>query len=102
MEATTESNAVPKKVGRFADELEEIVEKKFVMNLKRLTRRTDAITLECFLEFLTFLNNDGIEELQFIEEAYTSVMFNHAALDVAVCSVEVAVSYSLKTCRNSC
>lgn len=77
------------RVVRNAEDSEGGAEKKFLLNLKRMMGRTDAVTPECFLEFLVFLNNDGIEELQFIEEAYTSVMFNDATLNVAVCSVEV-------------
>ena len=51
--------------------------------------RSDAVTVDCMLEFLVHLNHQHLSDLQFIEEEYIS------KLDLAVCSVQVCDSFYL-------
>jgi hypothetical protein len=64
-------------------------EKHFELNLKRMLGKSDAVTVDCMLEFLVHLNNEHLSDLQFIEEEYISVVLMDVTLDLDVCSVEV-------------
>lgn len=49
-------------------------EKHFELNLKRMVGKSDAVTVDCMLEFLVHLNNQHLSDLQFIEEEYISLV----------------------------
>lgn len=75
----------------------EKLEKRFMMTLTRLLGRTSAITTDCVLEFLLFVQTYGIVELQFLEEMYTEVLFDDeefcSGASIHLCSVEVIISF---------
>jgi hypothetical protein len=64
-------------------------EKHFELNLQRMLGKNEAVTVDCMLEFLAFMNNQHLSDLQFIEEEYISLVLMDEKLDLAVCSVEV-------------
>lgn len=51
-------------------------ERKFELNLKRLSGATNAVTVDFMLETIVFINNNAVVEAQFIEEAYLGVIFD--------------------------
>jgi len=57
--------------------------------------RSDAVTVDCMLEFLGHLNHQYLSDLQFIEEEYISLVLMDEKLDLAVCSVQVCDSFYL-------
>jgi len=70
-------------------------EKHFELNLKRMVGRSDAVTVDCMLEFLVHLNHQNFRDLQFIEEEYISLVLMDEKLDLVVCSVQVCDSFYL-------
>ena len=64
-------------------------DQRFFLALERLAGRTDAITVNTMFEFLYFVQNEHIIELQPLESEYLAVFFNSTELDLTVCSVEV-------------
>jgi hypothetical protein len=70
-------------------------ESRFLLNLARMSgSNTNAVTPECILEFLAHVQNTSVEELQFIEEAYTTIVFeddDFMTTHVKICSVEVNI-----------
>lgn len=70
-------------------------ENRFILNLTRMAgTNTNAVTPDCILEFLAHVQNKGLDELQFIEEAYTSIIFEDEpfmSTYLHICSVEVLI-----------
>lgn len=65
----------------------------FIHNLHRIAGRTDCITPDTVLEVLFYVHHENVVELLEFEQNYTGDIFNDAALDLEVCSIEV---YQLK------
>jgi hypothetical protein len=78
-----------------SQERENLAENRFILNLTRMSgENISAVTPECILEFLVHLQNSSVSELQFIEEAYTSIIFeDDDFMDrfIQICSVEVLI-----------
>ena len=70
-------------------------ENRFMLNLTRMSgKNTSSVTPDCILEFLAHIHNSSIADLQFIEEAYTSVIFeddNFMNTFIHICSVEMLI-----------
>lgn len=66
----------------------------FIHNLHRIAGRTDCITPDTVLEVLVYVHNENFVELLEFEQNYTGDIFNDAALDLEVCSIEVSVGDS--------
>ncbi len=75
------------------DEVYDLLEKHFIKNLTRFCGKSSAITPENFFEFLMYLQNQGIEELQSLEGEYLCVLYNDRELfkeaDILIETVEV-------------
>jgi hypothetical protein len=71
------------------------MENRFILNLTRMSGpNTNSVTPDCLLEFLSHLQNSSVDELQFIEEGYTSVIFEDDAFVntyLRICSVEILI-----------
>jgi len=78
-----------------SQERENLAENRFILNLTRMSgENISAVTPECILEFLVHLQKSSVSELQFIEEAYTSIIFeDDDFMDrfIQICSVEVLI-----------
>ena len=61
----------------------------FIHNLHRIAGRTDCITPDNILEVLVYAHNENFLELLELEQNYTGDIFNDAALDLEICSIEV-------------
>ncbi len=67
-------------------------EKRFILNLRRMSGITSAVTPDAMFEFCVHVQNANIADepvAPTIEEQYLSALFSDADLDVPVCSVEV-------------
>lgn len=78
-----------------SQEQDNIAENRFILNLTRMSgENITAVTPNCVLEFLVHLHNSNVAELQFIEEAYTSIIFDDDDFmdrHIHICSVEVLI-----------
>lgn len=70
-------------------------EKHFELDLKRMVGESDAVTVECMLEFQVHLNHQHLSDLHFIEEEYISLVLMDEKLDLVVCSVQICDSFYL-------
>ena len=64
----------------------------FILNLKRMTGITNAVTPDTMYEFCAYIHNESIVNatLMRVEQLYTASLFDNDDLDVAVCSIEVS------------
>ena len=73
-------------------ERKERSEEKFKLNLKRLCGLTNAVTIDDMCEVMAYIENNGIHDLSFVEEAYKSSIFSDDEFlektGIIVCSVE--------------
>ncbi len=65
-------------------------EERFLLNLTRMSERTDAVFPEHMMEFIVHLTNENVKELVFIESEYTAVLFNDEEFNFPSCSIEVS------------
>jgi hypothetical protein len=67
-------------------------EKKFILNLIRLSGCTDAITIDLMFDSLSYINSNPVTEAQFIEGAYLGCIFADddflKRADILVCSLQ--------------
>lgn len=72
------------------------MEEKFKLNLKRLCGLTTAVTIDDMCEVMSYIQNNGIHDLSFVEEAYKSSIFSDDEFlektGIIVCSVEQFIS----------
>ncbi len=65
-------------------------EERFLLNLTRMSERTDAVFPEHMMEFIVHLTNENVKEVVFIESEYTAVLFNDEEFGFPSCSIEVS------------
>jgi hypothetical protein len=77
-------------------ERKERQEDKFKLILLRLAGETNAVSIDDMCEFMAFVQNNGVHELSFVEEAYRSTIFSDdeflESTGIIVCSVEQFVT----------
>lgn len=57
-------------------ERKELSEERFKLNLKRLCGRTSAVTIDDMCEVIGYIQENGVYDLSFVEEAYKSSIFS--------------------------